>query len=75
MTMTRYVVLVIVIVEDSWSVYLSVNWRLMNLQKSEDSVSKFLLLLALVDSKGYMSEPWTHRWVIILAFAVKQLYP
>ncbi|XP_067946884.1 U3 small nucleolar RNA-associated protein 6 homolog [Watersipora subatra] len=53
--------------EESWSVYLEVTQQLLELNRSDELESRFLLLLALADKKGFLSVDWMLIWIQVTA--------
>jgi len=51
---------------EAWHSFLSVHWAILQLQKTGQRLERFLDILALVESKGHMTEIWMQRWVSAL---------
>jgi len=53
------------ITEQTWDVFLNINYRLLQLSPCPTTTQKFLLLLAFVERFGSLSEFWMILWVSI----------
>ena len=49
-----------------WPTYLAVNEKLLILNRTSELESKFVLLLALADKKGCLTEEWFLKWVTMI---------